>query len=165
MTYWAIIIKEGAIMKKLLLALVITSLFISGCGKTEEEIEVENNLWKLKDQYAKLEQEYKAVQQDKLQTEKDILAMKTANDYQRYVLTLNISQSHFTLDITQHMKDAMNDIDMQIPVDKAFFDSVKEGQLLKNDFRMGSLLLRGSFGNWEVKVVKKEVFDYKGANK
>lgn len=148
-------------MRKALLALLITSLLVCGCTKTEEEINAENNLWKLKEQCAELEKEYKETQQAKIQVEKDIKAMKTANNYERYVLTLNISQSHFTLDITQHMKDAMNDIEMQIPVDKAFFDSVKEGQMLKDDFRMGSLLFRGSFGNWEVKVVKKEIWNDK----
>lgn len=138
---------------KLLILFVAISVFISGCGKTEEEINVDN----LQRQSNELTRQIKKKQEEKDSVQRDIESLKTANNYERYVLTLNISQSHFTLDISQHLKDAMNDISMQIPVDKAFYDNVSEGQVLKDDFRFGSLLFKGSFGSWNVKIVKKEV--------
>jgi hypothetical protein len=75
----------------------------------------------------------------------------------RYVVTLEIGQGHFTLDIWQHVKDAYNKITIDIPVDKEFYDSVKEGDFLNNDFRMASFLIHGSIGNWKVRIKDKNI--------
>jgi hypothetical protein len=74
-----------------------------------------------------------------------------------YVLSLKLSQSHFTLDITEHMKDAMNAIEFDIPVDKDFYDNVKIGDEILDNFRMGSFIMNGSFGDWEMEVKHKKV--------
>lgn len=75
----------------------------------------------------------------------------------RYILTLSLKQSHFSLSITTHIKDSMNEVEFQIPVDKQYYDSLKEGDLITDQFRTGSLLLSGSFGSWKVSVKKKEI--------
>lgn len=85
------------------------------------------------------------------------ISAQAAPNPERYVITLEIRQSHVTLDLWEHVKDSANAIRMEIPVDKQFFDDVQEGQLLKSDFRTASLLIRGSFGSWKVKVVEKKV--------
>ena len=74
-----------------------------------------------------------------------------------YILTLELSQSHFTLDLEEHMKDALNAIEFELPVDKELFDNVKVGTRIVDDFRVGSLLLRGSLGSWDMKVTDKEI--------
>ena len=51
----------------------------------------------------------------------------------------------------------MNAVDFEIPVDKEFYDSVEEGQEIIDNFRFGSMVLYGSFGDWEMKVKKKYV--------
>lgn len=75
----------------------------------------------------------------------------------RYIVTFELAQSHFTLSIRQHIADSMNTVKFDVPVDKEYYDSVKVGTVVNNDFRTGSLLLKGSFGNWKVTVVNKEV--------
>lgn len=56
------------------------------------------------------------------------------------------------------MKDSMNKVTFDIPVDKKYFDSVKVGDSVVDKFRTGSLVLFGSFGNWKVTVVGKAVY-------
>lgn len=95
------------------------------------------------------------IQRDSLKNE--IVGIKEENGTAKYVVTFNIRQSHFSLDITQHIKDEMNDISIQIPVDKEYYDSINIGDTIADDFRMGSLIMKGSFGNWNVTVENKEI--------
>lgn len=75
----------------------------------------------------------------------------------KYVITLKVAQSHFTLDLSEHLKDASNDLELQIPVDKDYYDSVEIGDSIADSFRMGSLIFKGSFGKWKVTISDKEV--------
>lgn len=73
----------------------------------------------------------------------------------KYFITLNISQSHFTLDLKQHFKDAMNDVDIEVMVDKDYYDSFEIGDSVNDDFRWGSFISSGSIGNWDITVSNK----------
>lgn len=75
----------------------------------------------------------------------------------KYIMKINISQSHFTLDISEHLKDSMNDIDIYVEVSKEFYDKYSVGDTIADDFRVGSLIFKGSFGNWKVKVADKQI--------
>ena len=74
-----------------------------------------------------------------------------------YIVTYEISQSHITFDISEHIKDSMNTITMEIPVDKEYYDSLTTGQDIKDDFRIGSLIMKGSWGSWEISVKDKRI--------
>lgn len=76
---------------------------------------------------------------------------------EQYIVTFEMSQSHLTLSISEHIKDAMNKATFDMPVDKRFYDSVKPGQRIVNDFRAGSFIMRGSFGNWSLTVKSKRI--------
>ncbi len=76
---------------------------------------------------------------------------------ERYILGLGLKQSHFSLDIGDHIKDSMNAVKFTIPVDKTFYDSVTVGTPIVNKFRSGSFLMSGSFGDWKIKVISKTV--------
>ena len=92
-------------MKKYIVILIaMMAITLSGCSKTET---VTN------EDVAKLEAE-----RDQLNEE--ILNTKIDNGLAKYVITFNIKQTHFTLDIGEHLKDAMNDISIEIPVDKEY---------------------------------------------
>lgn len=73
----------------------------------------------------------------------------------KYFVTLNISQSHFTFDLSEHFKDELNDIDIEIMVDKDYYDSFEVGDSVNDDFRWGSFLSSGSIGNWDITVCDK----------
>jgi len=67
----------------------------------------------------------------------------------------HVQKQSFSLDISKHIKDSMNAFDMEIPVDKEFYDSVKIGQEIKSDFRVGTAVMKGSFGSNTVTVKTK----------
>ena len=136
-------------MKKHVVVLVaMIAIILSGCSKTETVSNEE--IIKLESEIAQLEAE-----RDRLNEE--ILNTKIDNGLAKYVITFNIKQTHFTLDIGEHLKDAMNDISIEIPVDKEYYDSVEVGDTIDDSFRVGSFIWKGSFGNWKVTVESKNI--------
>ena len=94
-------------------------------------------------------------QKDALQNE--IIAIKEENGTAKYVVTFCIKQTHFTLDLEEHLKDSMNEITIEILVDKEYYDSVSIGDKINDDFRIGSLIMHGSYGKWSVTIAGKEI--------
>ena len=136
-------------MKKYVIVLIATiAIILSGCSKTETV--TNEDVAKLEDEIVQLETE-----RDRLNEE--ILNTKIDNGLAKYVITFNIKQTHFTLDIGEHLKDTMNDISIEIPVDKEYYDSVEVGDTIDDSFRVGSFIWKGSFGNWEVTVESKDI--------
>lgn len=88
-----------------------------------------------------------------------VQALKTGGSTKplKYILKIRLKQAHFSLSIKKHIKDAVNAIDFEIPVDKEFYDSVSKGTEIIDDFRFGSMILSGSFGDWEMTVKDKEI--------
>lgn len=136
-------------MKKCAIVLIaMIAITLSGCSKTETV--TNEDVAKLESEIAKLETE-----RDRLNEE--ILDAKIDNNLAKYVIAFNIKQTHFTLDIGEHLKDAMNDISIEIPVDKEYYDSVEVGDTIDDSFRVGSFIWKGSFGNWKVTVESKDI--------
>ena len=74
-----------------------------------------------------------------------------------YLLTLEIKQSTFTLNLAEHAKNAINAITLQIPVSYTFYNKVSIGQNISEEFKYGSLILNGDFSKLKVKVKNKEI--------
>lgn len=81
------------------------------------------------------------------------------NGKAKYVMKLNVSQSHFSLDISEHLKDAMNDIDIYVEVSEDYYNKYNIGDTISDEFRYGSLIFKGSFGSWQIKVVDKKIIE------
>ena len=136
-------------MKKYIITLIVMiAVTLSGCSKTET---VTN------EDVAKLESEIAQLEAERDLLNEEILNTKIDNGLAKYVIAFNIKQTHFTLDIGEHLKDAMNDISIEIPVDKEYYDSVEVGDTIDDSFRVGSFIWKGSFGNWKVTVESKDV--------
>ena len=136
-------------MKKYILVLIVMiAITLSGCSKTET---VTN------EDVAKLESEIAQLEAERDRLNEEILDTKIDNNLAKYVIAFNIKQTHFTLDIGEHLKDAMNDISIEIPVDKEYYDSVEVGDTIDDSFRVGSFIWKGSFGNWKVTVESKDI--------
>ena len=136
-------------MKKYAIVLIaMIAITLSGCSKTETV--TNEDVTKLEAEIAQLEAE-----RDRLNEE--ILDTKIDNNLAKYVIAFNIKQTYFTLDIGEHLKDAMNDISIEIPVDKEYYDSVEVGDTINDSFRVGSFIWKGSFGNWKVTVESKDI--------
>lgn len=136
-------------MKKHVVVLIaMMAITLSGCSKTET---ITN------EDVAKLESEIAQLKAERDRLNEEILNTKIDNGLAKYVITFNIKQTHFTLDIGEHLKDSMNDISIEIPVDKEYYDSVEVGDVIDDSFRMGSFIWKGSFGNWKVTVESKDI--------
>lgn len=77
------------------------------------------------------------------------------NSKKYYIIKFEIKQVHYSLNLKDHAKDAMNKFTLEIPVDKEYYDNVQIGQEVSNGFRMGSLMLYSSAGKWKVVVKNK----------
>lgn len=140
-------------MKKRILSValaVVMVVFLVGCG---EQAQVDL----LKQQITELQTQKSALETEITELENAIVEKKEENGTAKYVLTLEIKQSHFSLDISEHLKDSMNAIEIQIPVDKEYYDSVEVGQNIADEFRMGSFIFKGTYGNFKVSVIGKEI--------
>lgn len=138
------------IKKKLLLISTVIAIEMGtmGCGSNEETLSNRSN---------ELQAEIQELEIQKETLENQIVDIKEEKGIAKYVVTFEIKQSHFSLDITKHIKDAMNAIEIEIPVDKEYYDNVDVGDTINDDFRVGSLVMKGSFGSWDVTVKGKDI--------
>ena len=137
-------------MKKFFLFAIAIMMIasLSGCVEKDERLE---------QRCAELREEISVLEEQKVTLENEIVEAKVENGTAKYVITFRIKQTHFTLDIGEHIKDSMNEIKIEIPVDKEYYDSLSVGDTINDDFRMGSLIMHGSFGSWNVTVDNKEI--------
>lgn len=129
----------GNNIKKCFVFFVAMFVFLTGCASTENNNEqpVDSS----ESSYSTQNEAYDAIEIEPGET--------------KYFVTINISQSHFTLDLGQHIKDAMNDINIEIMVDKDYYDSFEIGDSINDDFRWGSFITSGSLGNWDITISDK----------
>lgn len=139
-------------MKKRIISMIMLTMIsvtsLSGCGAYVDDMN--QTIEELETQIKKLEKKKK-----KLKSE--ITDIKIENGTAKYVVTFNIKQTHFTLDLGQHLKDGMNDVSIQIPVDKEYYDAVSVGDVIDDSFRLGSFIFKGSIGNWKITIEDKEI--------
>ena len=142
-------------MKRIIVLAMTLCICTSLIGCVSKEERLNSNIAKLEERVVELESDISSLESERDIIKNDITDIKIESGTEKYVVTFNIKQSHFTLDIRQHLKDEMNDISIQIPVDKEYYDSVEVGDVIADDFRMGSFIFKGSFGNWDITVEDK----------
>lgn len=144
-------------MKKILCIVMTLMLMLGLTACMSEGERLEYDIQRLQEQKDTLVNEIDQLEFELDTLQQTVVDTKIEQGTAKYVLTINIKQSHFTLDIGEHLKDAMNDISIQIPVDKEYYDSVNVGDVLDDSFRLGSFVLYGSWGNWKVTIADKKV--------
>jgi hypothetical protein len=72
------------------------------------------------------------------------------------VVTFKIKQSTFTLSISEHFKNEANKQFLQIPVDCDFYNTLRIGQELHSEFKVGSFIFNGDLSKLEVTVHDKK---------
>ncbi|MFS1019794.1 hypothetical protein ACFC9N_10830 [Enterococcus casseliflavus] len=133
-------------MKRMLWIAIFLSVFIlSGC-KSETEVERNN-----------LREEINELQVEKEELSKTISSLSSANDFDRYIVVVEVGQEHYSIDIEDMMKDSMNRIEIAFPVDKAYYDAVQVGDVIDNSFRAGSFFTKGSYGSWDISITDKYI--------
>lgn len=147
-------------MKKKLLStlLIFSTLSFVACTPSKKELDTEiaqkqDQLLDLKGEYTALKSEYDVLSSLVSQTQ-----INTApEENKRYIMTLKIKQSHVSLNVKDHVKDSMNAIELDIAVDKEYYDSYEEGDEILSEFRSGSFVTSGKLGSWKVTLKDKRV--------
>lgn len=103
------------------------------------------------DQRAKINAEIVDLKQQKAELQ------ATLSGQPHYIIVLECKQSHFSLDIDKHMKDAMNKFDFPIEVSEEYYNKYNVGDEISSEFRMGSFIFKGSIGSWKIKVKEKRM--------
>lgn len=130
-----------------------------GCSESDKEvIKRSNELRIAAKSYERalisLREQYETAQAQ-LAATKTAIAVKDGSAI--YIVEVKVSQSHFSLDLGDHFKDAMNVTSFEMIVDKRYYDTLTVGQTLNSDFRMGSAIISGSIGSWNIVVSNKRV--------
>jgi hypothetical protein len=88
------------------------------------------------------------------QINKDKFALSASNTI--YIVKIKIHQTTYTLSLTEHIKNKFNDVEFEIPVDKAYYDNCSIGQSVTDPgLKIGSLLRDGDFSKLKVKITGK----------
>ena len=141
----------------------IGAVVFTGC---ESPKDVKEDITKLREERASLLSEVNFKKKTIRNSKDDIVTLKSelkelkiykSGKIPKYILKLKLKQSHISLSISKHLKDAANAIEFELPVDKDFYKSLKVGDEIIDEFRSGSFILYGSFGKWKMKVVGKEI--------
>ena len=139
--------------KKLISILLICIIFLTSCGNGNLKAEREN----LETEISELEEDIRTLQSEKNSIEKLIQDLREENDIPNYIVTFEIGQQHVTLDIGDLLKDEINKTELEVMVSKEYYDAVDVGTVVNDDFRVGSLALKGSFGTWNIEVISKRI--------
>lgn len=139
--------------KKLISILLICLIFLTSCGNANLKAEREN----LETEISELEEDIRTLQSEKNNIEKLIQDLREENDIPNYIVTFEIGQQHVTLDLGDLLKDEINKTELEVMVSKEYYDAVDIGTVVNDDFRVGSLALKGSFGTWNIEVINKRI--------
>ena len=139
--------------KKLISILLICLIFLTSCGNGNLKAEREN----LETEISELEEDIRTLQSEKNSIEKLIQDLREENDIPNYIVTFEIGQQHVTLYLGDLLKDEINKTELEVLVSKEYYDAVEIGTVVNDDFRVGSLALKGSFGSWIIEVIDKRI--------
>lgn len=139
--------------KKLISILLICIIFLTSCGNGNLKAERKN----LETEISELEEDIRTLQSEKNSIEKLIQDLREENDIPNYIVIFEIGQQHVTLDLGDLLKDEINKTELEVMVSKEYYDAVEIGTVVNDDFRVGSLALKGSFGSWIIEVIDKRI--------
>ena len=149
--------------KQITIILALILLVLTGCEKASD---VSSDIEQLREKRTAIRTEVRLEEEGlaDLKTQTQALYEETRHLQNikegrkpRYILELELKQSHFTLDIGKHLKDEMNAVTFEIFVDEEYYNSVHRGRSIVDAARTGSMLTEGSFGNWKVTVKNKRI--------
>lgn len=141
---------------------ILFAFILSSCGESYHNERLHN----IKQQYEIVSEKHNQLSNDikrltsykqQLEQQCEELNYISKGKQIQYIITLEIKQTSFSLDLEEHIKNDLNVVKLQIPVSKEFFNSVNKGTKLSNEMRVGSLILRGSYKKLNVIVTNKEI--------
>jgi len=75
-----------------------------------------------------------------------------------YIVRIKIHQTTYTIDPFEYLKNKMNDIEFEIPVDKEYYNTCKVGSKINDPkLKMGSLVMDGDFSKLKITISDKSI--------
>ena len=75
-----------------------------------------------------------------------------------YIVRIKIHQTTYTIDPFEYLKNKMNDIEFEIPVDKEYYNTCKVGSKINDPkLKMGSLVMDGDFSKLKITISGKSI--------
>lgn len=112
-----------------------------------------SDLWRQIDSTCRILGDYQKEVKN-LQAEK--LALQNGRD-PKYIIKVKIKQGTFTLDPFEHIKNEANAMEMELPVDKDFYNKAVIGTDLLDKLKVGSLLVNGDISWLHFKIIDKYI--------
>lgn len=98
------------------------------------------------------------IQNNNLKNEVNSNKFALASSKNIYIVKIKIHQTTYTLDLGEYVKNKINDIDFEIPVDKSYYDNCKIGQKVTDPgLKIGSLIMDGDFSKLKVTIIGKRI--------
>lgn len=149
-------------MKKILL-IIVTALVMTSCYTNEDKENLQKECRALEMQKANLNQEISGLRSRKTtlynevnDLEKEKSALTNGREI-LYIVKFEIKQGTFTLDPFEHIKNSMNAIEVEIPVNKDYYNKLSVGQDITDAFKYGSLIMDGDFSTLHMRVKSKRI--------
>lgn len=150
-------------MKKLVLFMAMC-LVMASCAITDEEYQEKKAEYnRLTEQCQSLSNRKSGLNSTISQLEAEIRDLRTEKNIlqngrtPKYIVKFQIKQGTFTLDPWEHIKNSMNAIEIEIPVDREYYHALSLNQDLTDAFKWGSLIMDGDFSNLHMRVVGKRI--------
>ena len=150
-------------MKKLILFMAMC-LLMASCTITDEEYQEKKAEYnRLTEQCQSLSNRKSGLNSTISQLEAEIRDLRTEKNIlqngrtSKYIVKFQIKQGTFTLDPWDHIKNSMNTIEIEIPVDREYYNALSLNQDLTDAFKWGSLIMDGDFSNLHMRVVGKRI--------
>lgn len=88
------------------------------------------------------------------QINKNKLALDASRNI--YIIKIKIHQTTYSLSPGEYIKNKINDVEFEIPVDKAYYDRCSIGQKITDPgLKIGSLIMDGDFSELKITIINK----------
>ena len=137
-------------MKKLFLIL-ITAIVMTGCYTSEDQKQLRDECRSLEAQKSSLTSEISRLQSRKSTLSTDVTQLE------REKAALKNGKEPVYIVKFEHIKNSMNAIEVEIPVNKDFYNRLSVGQDITDSFKYGSLIMDGDFSTLHMRVKNKRI--------
>jgi len=149
-------------MKKII-SIIAFICVITSCYTDEDKKQLQKDCFKLSQEKTELSDQIDLLNNKTISLKNeinDLIIEKkglSSGSEPKYIVKFKIKQGTFTLDIFEHVKNSVNSIEIELPVNRDFYNRLSIGQDLTDSFKWGSLIFDGDFSTLHMRVIGKRI--------
>lgn len=146
-----------------IIGIVAFIFVITSCYTDEDKKQLQKDCFKLSQEKAQLIDQIDYINNKTISLKNEIndliIEKKSLSNGRepKYIVKFKIKQGTFTLDIFEHIKNNVNSIEIELPVNRDFYNRLSIGQDLTDQFKWGSLIFDGDFSTLHMRVIGKRI--------